>query len=182
MCDEDSRCRVKHHRPGTVCPYTKRASRGGYVDSQPIRFTEPLAKKNAASAGGRTGDWRPWTNSGVCLAVLLGMWVFASAKIGGTVTLGVVVVGVLLVVIPAGIASNLMYRCHAWLNDGTRRCRKARKGVLMRCRHHQGQVVIAYDMGAAIATLVAIVNFFVAVRILTHASRFDLLPASLSVR
>ncbi|BBZ83318.1 hypothetical protein PP568_09845 [Mycobacteroides abscessus] len=52
----------------------------------------------------------------------------------------------------------------------------------MRCRHHQGQVVIAYDMGAAIATLVAIVNFFVAVRILTHASRFDLLPASLSVR
>ncbi|SLG88069.1 Uncharacterised protein [Mycobacteroides abscessus subsp. abscessus] len=43
-------------------------------------------------------------------------------------------------------------------------------------------MVIAYDMGAAIATLVAIVNFFVAVRILTHASRFDLLPASLSVR
>lgn len=186
MCDEDSRCRVRHHRPGTICPYTKQVSRGsGYASREPTKFTQPVVKKSIparAGSGERPEDLRPWRNSGVCVIVLLGMWFLAAAKTGGTVTLWVVLIGVLLVLVPARIASHLMYRCHAWLNDGTRRCQKPRKGFLSRCRHHQGQAVIACDVAAAIASLVAAVNFLVAIRILTHASAIDLLPASLSVQ
>ena len=109
------------------------------------------------------------------------MWVLASVTAGGTVDLLVVLVGGLLVVVPAGIASGLMYRCHAWLKDGTRRCRKPRKGFMSRCRHHQGQIVIAYDVAALVASAVAVVNFFLAVRILGHASEFDLTPITLTL-
>ncbi len=174
MCQYDALCDIGRHKPQTVCPRTGRS--GGYASTEPVAFTQPAVKKSTpvpSGGGSRTEDSRPWWSSGVCLAMLFGMWLLASAKTGGTVTLWVVLGCVLLVAVPAGIASDLMYRCHAWLNDGTRRCRKPRKGFLMRCRHHQGQMVIAYDVAAAVASLVTVVNFLVAVRILGHASEFD---------
>ncbi|SIN55806.1 Uncharacterised protein [Mycobacteroides abscessus subsp. abscessus] len=175
MCQYDPLCDVGRHKPQTVCPRTGRS--GGYVPTEPIAFTEPMVKKTAPlGEGGQPDDLHPWTNSAVCVAVLFGMWLLASAKTGGTVTLWVVLVGVLLVAIPAGIASGLLYRCHAWLNDGTRRCRKPRKGFMMRCRHHQGQMVVAYDVAALIAGAVMFVNGLLGFWVLVRASEFDFTP------
>jgi len=186
MCDEDLRCRTQHHRPGTICPYSKRGSRGsGYVPSEPIKFNGPVVKKSTtapASRPVRHDDWRPWKSSGVCIAVLLAMCFFATTRTGGIVNLPLVLVGGLLVVIPAGIASSLMYRCHAWLNNETRRCQKPRKGFMMRCRHHQGQIVVAYDVAALVAGAVAMVNSWLAFQILRHANEFDLTPITLVAR
>lgn len=180
MCDQDLRCRTQHHRPGTICPYSKRASRrSSYIPSEPIKFTAPSVKKGTpALVGGRTrlDDRRPWTSSAICAALFLAMSLLATAKTGGIVTLPLILVGGLLVAIPAAIASGLMYHCHAWLNSGMRRCRKPRKGVMMRCRHHEGQLVIAYDVAALLASAVAVVNAFLALRILSSASELDLTP------
>lgn len=183
MCDQDPRCRTQHHRPGTICPYSKRTSRSSsYVPSEPTTFTAPSVKTGTpAPAGGptRLDDRSPRTSSAICAALFLAMWLLATAKTGGIVTLPLILVGGVLVAIPAAIASGLMYHCHAWLNNGMRRCRKPRKGFMMRCRHHEGQIVIAYDLAALLASAIAVANAILALRILRHASEFDFTPITL---
>ncbi|MBN7483761.1 MULTISPECIES: hypothetical protein [Mycobacteroides] len=47
---------------------------------------------------------------------------------------------------------------------------------MMRCRHHQGQMVVAYDVAALIAGAVMFVNGLLGFWVLVRASEFDFTP------
>jgi hypothetical protein len=139
-------------------------SRGsGYVPAEPIKFNGPAVKKLTTAPASRPvllGDDKDRRHR--------------EPPAGSR--------RALLAVIPARIASSLMYRCHAWLNNETRRRQKPCKGFMMRCRHHQGQIIVAYDVAALIAGAVAMVNSWLAFQILRHANGFDLTPITLVAR
>ncbi|ANO03696.1 hypothetical protein AN911_23015 [Mycobacteroides immunogenum] len=107
------------------------------------------------------------------------MWYLAVHMRGEKVGIPIFFVGVVLVLIPAAATVNLTHDCNAWIKDGTRRCRNTRKGLMIRCQHHQGQFVINPDVIALITGFITAVNGILAWQILQHASAIHLLPSPL---
>ncbi|MBE5507663.1 hypothetical protein E3G54_004998 [Mycobacteroides abscessus] len=60
--------------------------------------------------------------------------------------------------LPFLIAAELLRTCGAWINDGTRRCRRPRQGFLRRCGDHQGQIATGYDLSGALAFGIGVLN------------------------
>jgi len=69
--------------------------------------------------------------------------------------------GILAIGVPAVLAARWTYQCSAWINDGTARCRRPRAGFLRRCHDHGHAVVTPYDMAAAVAAIIAVINLLV---------------------
>lgn len=72
--------------------------------------------------------------------------------------LWLMILGVLAIGVPAVLAGQWTYQCSAWINDGTSRCRRPRAGFLRRCHDHGHAVVTPYDMAAAVAAIIAVIN------------------------
>lgn len=69
--------------------------------------------------------------------------------------------GILAIGVPAVLAARWTYQCSAWINDGTARCRRPRAGFLRRCHDHGHAVVTPYDMAAAVAAIIAVINLLI---------------------
>lgn len=66
--------------------------------------------------------------------------------------------GAIAIVLPAALAAEWTYRCSAWTNDGTARCRRLRAGFMQRCHSHRRATITQYDVAAAAAAIIAAIN------------------------
>lgn len=76
----------------------------------------------------------------------------------GTVTLWGIVLGTLLLAGPFLIGAELLSKCRAWINDGSRRCEQPRQGFLRRCADHRAQALTLYDVAGGLSILIGVVN------------------------
>ena len=79
--------------------------------------------------------------------------------------LWLVIFGMLAVGVPVVLAGRWTYECSAWINDGTARCRRPRAGFLRRCHDHGHAVVTPYDVAAAAAVVIAVINLLILYRV-----------------
>lgn len=79
--------------------------------------------------------------------------------------LWLVIFGVLAIIVPAALACEWTYQCSAWINDGTARCRRPRAGFLRRCHDHGHAMVTLYDVAAAAAVVIAVINLLILYRV-----------------
>lgn len=86
-------------------------------------------------------------------------WMLVLHWWNGTVTLWGIVLGSLLLVAPFLIGAELLSKCRAWINDGSRRCEQRRKGLLRRCSDHRSQALTSYDAAGGLSILIGAVNF-----------------------
>lgn len=118
----------------------------------------------------RSGDFKlPATSVGISALALLLMQAVVVPQRGGVIDLKLFMVGAVLVVVPFGIAAGLLYHCNGWINDGSRRCRQTRKGIMSRCQHHQQQVITLYDVAGALAGLAGLLNAWVGLHVLADS-------------
>lgn len=75
--------------------------------------------------------------------------------------------GVVAVVVPAALAAQWTYQCSAWINDGTARCRRRRAGFMRRCHVHSQAMITKYDVAAAAAAIIAVINVLILIACLT---------------
>lgn len=157
MCQYDSRCRVGRHRPGTICPYD---TSGGYrwTMSPPLQSATVSASSSGAAgaAAGRNVDRAPqWEAGGSILDLLVFMVVLHRWESFWTTE---TVLLVLLLMLPFLIGLDLLGKCRAWINDGSRRCEQPRKGLLHRCADHRSQMLTMYDFAGGLSILIGVVN------------------------
>lgn len=159
MCQYDSRCRVGRHRPGTVCPYDSRRAYGWSMSVPPAPLGAVSAPSGDAGRGvaGRSGDRAPLVGAGGS-AMDFVAWMLVLHWWDGRVTLWGIVVGILLLAAPFLIGGELLSRCRAWINDGSRRCEQPRKGFLRRCSDHRSQALTLYDVAGGLSILVGVAN------------------------
>ena len=162
MCQYDSRCRVGRHRPGTVCPYATRGSYG-WSAAPPTHRVAPSAPSDAGRAGsaGRTVDWAPHVGAGGSGIDLLAWMLVLHWWDGTTLTAWGIALGTLLLAAPFVIGGELLSKCRAWINDGSRRCEQPRHGFLRRCADHRSQALTLYDVAGGLSILLGVLNVLV---------------------
>jgi hypothetical protein len=69
-----------------------------------------------------------------------------------------VALGTVLLLLPFVIGGMLLSKCHAWINDGTRRCKHRRKGFMRRCFHHRSQALTLYDAAGGLSIAIGVLN------------------------
>jgi hypothetical protein len=85
------------------------------------------------------------------------LWIAFIVAWDGRVNPIALVVGAMLVLVPAGIGTVATARCGAWLKNQPRRCRRTRRGILGRCADHRGGVTL-HDLVGAVAFMTALLN------------------------
>lgn len=158
------------HRPGTICPYAGHGwSSSGLGDlvnyGGASRSTNALGSSTGGVVHGRPVDRAPQVWGGISTADLL-ILVLLVPRPHGSWTLWMITV--VLVVAPFGIGWELLSKCRAWINDGTRRCEQPRKGFLHRCADHRSQALTSYDAAGALSLLIGCVNVLVLFSVVLH--------------
>lgn len=169
MCQYTTRCPTDTHRPGTVCKVAGRRTPGAATfapppgpvrrparNSAPSRSTRPAGRSGASSSGHR--QTAATLTAGASGADTIALWVWLAFIWNERVDSTFVVAALVTVGIPVALAGYWLSTCSAWLNDGSRRCRQPRTGLLRRCRAHTNQTVTAYDLAGATAAVLAVVN------------------------
>lgn len=80
--------------------------------------------------------------------------------------LWLMLLGMLFIGVPVALAAQWTYQCSAWVNDGTARCRRPRAGFLRRCHDHGHAIVTWYDLAAAAAAAIAVINLLILIKCL----------------
>lgn len=175
MCQYDSRCRVGRHRPGTICPYAGHTPHsGGFGWS--ANYGSTGQTKSAGSSGTdnirgavQASERGPQLWGGGSVVDLL-VWIIFLYRWDGVLTAQVIIVGGLLMLLPFFIGLELLSKCHAWINDGTRRCENPRKGFMRRCSHHRSQALTLYDAAGGLSMLIGCLNVLAFLNALGHQS------------
>ena len=173
MCQYDSRCDVGHHKPTTICPYQRRHGRStgnnGTPNYSASRSSNGTATSVAPAGANRAGavDRSPQLWGGLSVIDLLFLLLLLS-RWDGTWTVWTIVIG-LLVLLPFLIGWDLLSKCRAWLNDGTRRCEQPRKGFLHRCFDHRSQALTVYDAAGGLSLAVGCFNAVAALSALAQS-------------
>lgn len=81
-----------------------------------------------------------------------------------------ILLGAVAIGLPAALAAQWTYRCSAWINDGTARCRRPRVGLMQRCHHHGGAMITQYDAAAGAAAIIAVINALILAAVFTGPS------------
>lgn len=113
--------------------------------------------RTGGAAAGRTRDRAPHVGAGGSVIDLLA-WMALLHWWNGTVTLWGIVLGTLLLAGPFLTGAELLSKCRAWINDGSRRCEQPRQGFLRRCADHRAQALTLYDVAGGLSILIGVVN------------------------
>ena len=162
MCQYDARCKVGTHRPGTVCPYAGVRGSYGWGVSPPIQQAPTGSVRSGRPTAGTAGGLGPAPQMGaIGSGIDLLAWLLALKWWDGTLTVGVILAGVVLVAVPFLIGGELLSKCRAWINDGSRRCEQPRHGFLRRCADHRSQALTLYDVAGGLSILLGVLNVLV---------------------
>ncbi|CPW42277.1 hypothetical protein [Mycobacteroides abscessus] len=74
--------------------------------------------------------------------------------------------GVIAIGLPVALAAEWSYRCSAWINDGTARCRRPRAGFMRRCHDHGTALFTQYDAAATASVVIAFLNVLILIAVL----------------
>lgn len=172
MCQYDSRCRVGRHRPNTVCPYDVRGSYGWSMSppAPSVAVSGPCGAGGVGSTGRAAADRAPHVGACGSLIDLLAWILVLHWWDGTTLTAWRIALGILLLAAPFAIGGELLSKCRAWINDGSRRCERPRHGLLRRCADHRSQALTLYDVAGGLSILVGVVNVLILMRVVLSGS------------
>ena len=167
MCQYVHRCKVKKHWPTTVCPYTHRGGGRTSPSQSAVASSRPTTAHLAGSSERQQNKRVAQAGAGGSSFDLL-LWVFIVLHWDGEVTLRAVIIAISFVGVPFAIGWWLLRECGAWINDGTRRCRRIRQGFLRRCFDHREQALTARDLAGALSLGIGCLNALILVAALLN--------------